>query len=105
MVFGHEPPSIRKLVRSKGVRRLCRAMESLPEPKQEGKTRHPTWRCLLIVLLSLTNGRDWVLDAHSFAVKHEKKLSKLFGEGYLIKASNFLPFWTILFSPFLVTLP
>ena len=37
MVFGHEPPSIRRLLRSKGMRRLRKAMESLPEPKQEGK--------------------------------------------------------------------
>ena len=82
MVFGHEPPSTRRLLRSKGLRRLRKAMESLPEPKQKGKVRHPTWRCLLIILLSLTNGRDWVLDAHSFAVRHRRHLSKLFGNGY-----------------------
>ena len=82
MVFGHEPPSIRRLLRSKGMRRLRKAMESLPEPKQIGKVRHPTWRCLMIVLLSLTNGRDWVLDAHSFAVRHARQLGRLFGEGY-----------------------
>lgn len=75
-------PSFRRLVRSKGMKRLCRAMAALPEPKQKGKTVHPTWRCLLIVLLSLVHGKDWVLDAHSFALKHEGKLSKLFGEGY-----------------------
>lgn len=82
MVFGHEPPSMRRLLRSKGLRRLRKAMESLPEPKQEGKVRHPTWRCLMIILLSLTNGRDWVLDAHSFAKRHERQLLKLFGDGY-----------------------
>lgn len=82
MVFGHEPPSMRRLLRSKRMRRLRKAMESLPEPKQIGKVRHPTWRCLLIILLSLTSGRDWVLDAHSFAVKHARQLGKLFGEGY-----------------------
>ena len=82
MVFGHEPPSIRRLLRSKGLKRLRKAMESLPEPKQVGKVRHPTWRCLMIVLLSLTNGRDWVLDAHSFAARHARQLGKLFGEGY-----------------------
>ena len=82
MVFGHEPPSIRRLLRSKGLRRLRKAMESLPEPKQIGKVRHPTWRCLLIILLSLTSGRDWVLDARSFAARHERQLLKLFGEGY-----------------------
>lgn len=82
MVFGHEPPSMRRLLRSKGLKRLRKAMESLPEPKQIGKVRHPTWRCLMIVLLSLTNGRDWVLDAHSFAARHARQLGKLFGEGY-----------------------
>lgn len=82
MVFGHEPPSTRRLLRSKGLKRLRKAMESLPEPKQVGKVRHPTWRCLLIILLSLTNGRDWVLDAHSFAARHARQLGKLFGEGY-----------------------
>ena len=82
MVFGHEPPSIRRLLRSKGLRRLRKAMESLPEPKQIGKVRHPTWRCLLIILLSLTSGRGWVLDAHSFAARHGRQLGKLFGEGY-----------------------
>ena len=82
MVFGHEPPSIRRLLRSKGMRRLRKAMESLPEPKQIGKVRHPTWRCLMIVLLSLTSGRDWVLDAHFFAVRHARQLGRLFGKGY-----------------------
>lgn len=82
MVFGHEPPSMRRLLRSKGLKRLRKAMESLPEPKQIGKVRHPTWRCLLIILLSLTSGRDWVLDAHSFAARHARQLGKLFGEGY-----------------------
>jgi len=82
MVFGHEPPSMRRLLRSKRMRRLREVMESLPEPKQRGKTKHPTWRCLLIILLSLTSGRDWVLDAHSFAIRHARQLGRLFGEGY-----------------------
>ena len=75
-------PSMRRLLRSKGIKRLTKAMSSLPEPKQAGKVRHPTWRCLLIVLLSLASGRNWVLDAHSFAERHERRLAALFGEGY-----------------------
>ena len=75
-------PSLRRLLRSRGMRRLRKAMAGMKEPKQKGKTRHPTWVCLLIILLSLTHGKDWVVDAHSFALRHEGKLRKLFGEGY-----------------------
>lgn len=58
------------------------AMSGLPEPKQEGKTKHPTWRCLLTLLLSLTRGGNYVLDAASFAKRNEARLSRLFGDGY-----------------------
>ena len=75
-------PSCRRLFRSRAVRGLVKAMSGLPEPKQAGKTRHPTWRCLLIVLLSLVHGKNWVSDARGFAERHEGKLRKLFGEGY-----------------------
>ena len=70
-------PSCRRLFRSRAVKGLVKAMSGLPEPKQAGKTRHPTWRCLLIVLLSLVHGRNWVSDAREFAERHEGKLRKL----------------------------
>ena len=75
-------PSLRRLLRSRGMKRLLKAMSALPEPKQEGKTKHPTWRCLLTLLLSLTRGGNYVLDAASFAKRNEARLSRLFGEGY-----------------------
>lgn len=75
-------PSLRRILRSRGMRRLTKAMRELPEPKQKGKTRHPTWVCLTILLLSLTHGDDRALDASSFAKRNERRLRKAFGEGY-----------------------
>lgn len=74
------PPSVRRMVRSKPMRKALRRMRALGEPKQRGKTKHPSWRCLLVVLVALISGLNYVKDAAKLARAKRGQFAAFFGD-------------------------